>query len=48
MDSEDMLRTIARNLEYNRDARGRHLVRDVDLPQLAPQRLAAGAVQEST
>ena len=34
MDSEDMLRTIARNLEYNRDARGRHLVRDVDLPQL--------------
>ena len=34
MDSEDMLRTIPRNLEYNRDARGRHLVRDVDLPQL--------------
>ena len=34
MDSEDMLRTIARNMEYNRDARGRQLVRDVHLPQL--------------
>eukprot|EP00439_Symbiodinium_sp_Y106_P060893 s2201_g9.t1 len=45
MDSEDMLRTIARNLEYNRDARGRHLVRDVDLPQL---RLRKGYVLGGT